>query len=84
MSGYPQREGGIDRNSQARDVEDALGRVGMALETSGTNGAWHARAVPLEGGDRESQLVGEGATEDDAARAVWQRYVSLQDGIGTS
>ncbi len=84
MSDQPTREGGIDRNSRARDVEDALGRVGMALEISATNGAWQARAVPLEGGDRESQLVAEGASEDEAARAVWQRYVSLQDGIGTS
>jgi hypothetical protein len=40
--------------------------------------------MPLEGGDRESQLVGEGTSEDEAARAVWQRYVALQDGIGTS
>ena len=84
MSDEQQREGGIDRQSSARDVEDALGRLGMALETSGSDGTWHARAVPLEGGDRESQLVDEGASEDAAARAVWQRYVSLQDGIGTS
>lgn len=84
MSGHPQREGGIDRNSRASDVEDALGRVGMALEITATNDAWSARAMPLEGGDRESQLVGEGDSEDEAARAVWHRYVALQDGIGTS
>jgi hypothetical protein len=84
MSGHPQGEGGIDQNSGVEDVEDALGRVGMALETSAADGTWQARALPLEGGDRESQLVGEGRSEDEAARAVWQRYVALQDGIGTS
>ena len=76
--------GGIDRNSTAEDVRDAFGRVGMDMTTDADAGTWSARVLPVEGGDRESQLTGEGASEDEAARAAWQRYVVLQQGIGTS
>jgi hypothetical protein len=77
--------GGIDRHSGIEDVRDALGRAGMDLETRHEQGgAWHARVIPIEGGRRESQLTGDGDSEDDAALAVWQKYLALQDGIGAS
>jgi hypothetical protein len=77
--------GGIDDNSGADDVRDALGRLGMDMTTErGDDGAWTARAEPLTGGSGESSLVGSGGNEDDAALDLWQRYLVVQGGVGAS
>jgi len=77
--------GGIDDNSRADDIRDALGRLGMDLVTErGDDGAWSARATPLTGGSGGSSLVGVGGSEDAAALELWQRYLVVQGGVGTS
>ena len=80
-----QTSGGIDENSSADDVRDALGRLGMDMATErGDDGAWSARAMPLTGGSGETSLIGEGGSEDSAARELWQRYLVVQGGVGAS
>jgi hypothetical protein len=81
----PFASGGIDDNSSVDDIRDALGQLGMDLVTEhGDDGAWSARVVPLTGGSGESSLVGVGGTEDAAALELWQRYLVVQGGVGTS
>jgi hypothetical protein len=77
--------GGIDDNSSADDVRDALGRLGMDMATEcGDDGAWSARAMPLTDGPGETSLVGVGGSEDAAALELWQRYLVVQGGVGAS
>jgi len=77
--------GGIDDNSGVDDIRDALGRLGLDLVTErGDDGAWSAKAIPLTGESGGSSLVGVGGSEDAAALELWQRYLVVQGGVGTS
>jgi hypothetical protein len=70
-------EGGIDRRSSAADIRDALMRLGADLDTSSRGNQWRAQI-------RDGASTGHGATEAEAAYDVWQQYLELQGGIGTS
>ena len=77
--------GGIDDNSSVDDIRDELGRLGLDLITDrGDDGAWSARLVPLAGDSGGSSLAGVGGSEDAAAHELWQRYLMVQGGVGTS
>ena len=71
------REGGIDGESVLSEIEDALVRLGVELETTDTASGWTATLAT--GG-----ITGHGDTERDAAYDLWRQFIANQGGTGTS
>lgn len=77
-------QGGIDANAGVDEIRDALERQGVELGIEPAEGGFEAVGRPALGEQRETALRGSGATEAEAAREVWARYVAVQGGVGTS
>jgi len=77
-------QGGIDADAGVGEIRDALGRQGIELDISPADGGFEAVGRPALGEARETALRGSGATEDEAAREVWTRFVAVQGGVGSS